>query len=285
MNRHNKKRNVGIMYELILRHISSKLIEGDKKNAKKATNLLEKRFGKNTELYREFRLFNALIKTSVDSTEIAAAILTESKHAARRLNSKNLKKEKSDLIREINYVIKDKQFYYRTIPTYRQYANIQNMIYEWQKGDNSDLKKMVELEQKALDYLMEAKDCKTLASISSDLDKSDSNVLTQKIMTQKINEKYSGMTYDQKEILKAYALYGKEGEDQDTLVKFLKEKKNNALDTLVSFNSQNDNKYIEGKIKLVESKINELDIADLNDTTIVRFLTLTELVREIKSGE
>ena len=104
-------------------------------------------------------------------------------------------------------------------------------------------------------------------------------------MTQKINEKYSGMTYDQKEILKAYALYGKEGEDQDTLVKFLKEKKNNALDTLVSFNSQNDNKYIEGKIKLVESKINELDIADLNDTTIVRFLTLTELVREIKSGE
>ena len=31
--KHNKKRNVGIIYELMLRHVSSKLIEGDEKAA------------------------------------------------------------------------------------------------------------------------------------------------------------------------------------------------------------------------------------------------------------
>ena len=60
--KHNKKRNVGIIYELLLKHISTKLLEGNKKDAKIATRLIEKHFKKGTELYKEFRLFNALVK-------------------------------------------------------------------------------------------------------------------------------------------------------------------------------------------------------------------------------
>ena len=48
--KHNKKRNIGIMYELLLRHISVKLIENDKKGAEKATRIIETRFSKGTEL-------------------------------------------------------------------------------------------------------------------------------------------------------------------------------------------------------------------------------------------
>ena len=42
--KHNKKRNVGIIYELLLKHISTKLLEGNKKDAKIATRLIEKHF-------------------------------------------------------------------------------------------------------------------------------------------------------------------------------------------------------------------------------------------------
>ena len=98
------------MYELLLRHISVRLIENDRKGALAATRIIEKRFGKDTELYKEFRLFNALAKTSVQNTEIAAAILTEAKNAARRFDQSKIKKEKSMLIRDINYSIKDKSF-------------------------------------------------------------------------------------------------------------------------------------------------------------------------------
>ena len=34
MTKHNKKRNVGIVYELLLNYISSNLIESNEKNAK-----------------------------------------------------------------------------------------------------------------------------------------------------------------------------------------------------------------------------------------------------------
>ena len=102
--KHNKKRNVGIVYELMLRHISNCLIEGDMTGVKKATAILEKRFNNKTELYKEFRIFNAIATSTVKNTEIAAAILTESKNAVSRFDEDALNKEKSALIRDISSI-------------------------------------------------------------------------------------------------------------------------------------------------------------------------------------
>ena len=48
--KHNKKRNVGIIYELLLKYISKNILEGNKVEAKKATRIVESRFKKGTEL-------------------------------------------------------------------------------------------------------------------------------------------------------------------------------------------------------------------------------------------
>ena len=83
-----KKRNVGIIYELLLRSISASLVEGKSDEAQKALNILNRRFSKDTELYSEFRLFKALCEAQVSDTVIAASILTEAKTGARNLNNK-----------------------------------------------------------------------------------------------------------------------------------------------------------------------------------------------------
>ena len=83
---HNKKRNVGIIYELLLRSVSDALIEGKTKKAQNTLDIIQKRFDKSTELYKEFRLFNALAKSTVSNSAIAAAILNEAKSAARKSN-------------------------------------------------------------------------------------------------------------------------------------------------------------------------------------------------------
>ena len=98
---HNKKRNIGIIYELLLRCISSSLIDENKSSAQVALGIIEKRFDKSTEIYKEFRLFNALAKSTVSDTPVASAILSEAKQAARRCNKKQLDREKSLLIRDI----------------------------------------------------------------------------------------------------------------------------------------------------------------------------------------
>ena len=95
--KHNKKRNVGIIYELLVQHITSCIVQGDVKSAKKTTRIIEQRFAKGTELYKEFRLFKALANSTVSDTHIVASILTEAKRAARNIDSAKLDKEKSDL--------------------------------------------------------------------------------------------------------------------------------------------------------------------------------------------
>tara|TARA_R110001592_G_scaffold69360_5_gene212542 strand:+ start:2336 stop:3193 length:858 start_codon:yes stop_codon:yes gene_type:complete len=285
MTKHNKKRNIGIMYELLLRHISVRLIENDRKGALAATRIIEKRFGKDTELYKEFRLFNALAKTSVQNTEIAAAILTEAKNAARRFNQSKIKKEKSMLIRDINYSIKDKSFYYRSISEYRELANIHNMIQEWQKGDTSDLKKMVMLEQSALNHLIKQKSEISLDNLETKSKETNSDVLIERIMTEKINKKYADFSDSQREILQKYALYSSDTGRHEDLKRYLNTQKASSLKSLKNFGGINENSYLSKKIDLVENKINNLDVTILDDATISKFLTLTKLVEEINLGE
>ena len=78
---HNKKRNIGLMYELLLRYISSSLVEDKKKDAQTALDIVSSRFSQDTELYKEFRLFNAIANSTVSGPHVAASILYEAKEA------------------------------------------------------------------------------------------------------------------------------------------------------------------------------------------------------------
>lgn len=281
-HRHNKKRNIGIIYELLLRHMSSAVIEGNKNAMKIATNLIERRFNKNTELYKEFRLFNAIANTTTKKTEVAAGIIRESKQSCRNINIEKLNKEKSDLIREINYEIvpKDENFYYRNIPNYVDLANIQLAINEWKKLDTSNLKKLIEIEEKIINFLSQEKTITSYDEENSFLQESKANKLVYKIMTEKINDKYKDMCIDQKKILQAYALGTK---NQNYLEKILAENKKKCISRIENFQLLNENKYLSKKINEVKDKINNLNPSDINDKSIVRFLTVTKLIKQLES--
>ena len=237
-NKHNKKRNVGIIYELFLRHIGSLLINNQKKDINKATKIIEKRFKKGTELFKEFRIFNALINSSIKSEKLACNLINDSKILARGINQKKLQREKSFLIKEINHILNDKKFYYRSIPNYRQYANLQNLINEWH-DKKSSLKSTVEKEQKVLTWLLrEDKNIKT----NIDLSASESNSLIVGIMTEKINKKYSKFSKSQKEIIQNYALY--KDHDEEKFLNYLSNKKELTLKEVASYKAECDNKVL-----------------------------------------
>ena len=151
---HNKKRNIGIIYELLLRSISSSLIANEKDRAEKALKIIENRFDKSTEVYKEFRLFNALANSSVSDSSVVAAILTEARQACERCNVEKLDKEKSILIRDINYNLKDENFYFRRIPEYKSYATIQTLLNDWRSKDKAPLTRIVEYQSKVAERLL-----------------------------------------------------------------------------------------------------------------------------------
>ena len=275
---HNKKRNVGIIYELLLRHVSSCLIEGKNKEAQKALDILQKRFSQDTELYKEFRLFNALVKSTVTNTSVAAAILTEAKSAARRTDSQKLDREKSFLIKEINYSLNDSNFYKRHVPNYKTYASIQVLLNSWRKKDASDLTQMVIYESKVIDHLLSEK--KDTEILEEQVDP-DVNVLVIKILTEKFNKKYGEkLNEEQKELIKFY-VFSLEEETQETLSGFLTELKSQTLEKVIKFKDTTDNDVILEKIDEVRNKINNLPTEEIDDQSISRYLAVSRLSYEL----
>jgi hypothetical protein len=277
---HNKKRNVGIIYELLLRYISNNLINDDKKSAQSALRILEKRFHKSTEIYREFRLFNALAKSTVSDSAVAAAILTEAKGAARRADKGALNKEKSLLIRDINHILNDSSFYYRRVPEYKTYATIQSLLNDWRKLDEADLLKMVELEGKMVEWLLSEK---TDESLDENIDP-NVDTLVVRIMTEKINSKYKNkLNEDQRNIIKSY-VFSLSSDNGKSISQKLDNMREDTVNQLYKFKKMTDNKYILEKIDRVENSILEVSIDNVDDAVISKFLVISQLQNEIKEA-
>jgi len=275
---HNKKRNVGIIYELLIRAVSAYLVEGDKTKAQSALDTLSKFYNRNTELYKEFRLFNALAKSTVNDTSIAAAILTESKNATRRFDAIKLDKEKSALIKEINYALADIDFYHRKVPDYKVYATIQNLLNVWREGDKSNLTEMVLIETKMIEWLTSVREAEI---INENIDK-DVDSLVVKIMNEKFNDKYADkLTSSQKNLINEY-VFSLQNDDGLSIKSKAIKIQNETLSEIAKIKKNEKNSIILEKTAAVERKINEINFLTIDDDKLAKLMTLTQLVNELR---
>ena len=273
---HNKKRNIGLVYELLLRSISSSLVEGDQKKANLSIEIMKKRFAPGTEIYSEFRIFNAIMNTTVTNTSVAAGILTEAKNAIKNIDYEKLYVEKSKLISEINKQIKDNNFFKRKVPNYKQFATVGTCINHWRKGDMSNLSQQVINEQRLIEFmLLEKNDIPEIQEMTDD----NANNLVVKIMTEKINNNYKDLNLEQKRILREYAVYG--SSDIDQFESFLNEIKSKSLKSLDSLKQKTDNKVLLSKIDAVRNKIKNLAENNINDVEIAKYLKISELKSQL----
>lgn len=279
---HNKKRNVGIIYELLLRSISASLVEGNKKKAQDALDIISKYYDKSTELYKEYRLFNALVKSTVSDTPVAAAVLSEAKSAARRFDLRKLDHEKSLLIRDINHNLQDQNFYHRRIPDYRYYATIQNLMNEWSIGDRSDLVKTVTLEGQVVHWLLKEK-----VELEFENEKPNMEVdgLVVKIMSEKFNQKYGNkLNESQTQLIRDYIFSVENNQEKDFLDQLV-DLRERALDKLGTLKLKTENTILQERIPLVEASLRSITLENLDDETISKFMTVSQLVTELSEEE
>jgi len=275
---HNKKRNAGIIYELLVRAVSAYLVENDKAKAQVALNILSTHFNKKSELYKEFRVFHALTKSTVQDSSIAAAILSESKQSSRRIDSHKLDKEKSSLIKEVNYTLKDPDFYYRNVPEYREFATVQSLINAWREGDRSNLTEMVILESKMVEFLTGSKpQIQEEVEVNPDVD-----ALVVKIMNEKFNNKYaSKLTKEQKDLIQDY-VFSLQSNTHEFISERARSIQISAVERLRELKKAEKNTIILEKIDNVMNQVNNIDFTTLNDEKIARLMTLNQLISEIK---
>ena len=274
MAKHNKKRNVGLIHDQLVRYASEKLIEGDEDRTDTALEIIRKNFQKNSELFLEFRLFNSLIHTRVPSRDIARKIIDESRIACRNHDAKKLRSEKSSLIRDVNHHLNDKDFYNKKSPEYRVFSTVQALLNEWRGASKLSPAEVVAYESGLENWLIREQSRDTLHKTVN------ANPLTLNIMMDKFNKKYSSVLNEQQAKLLEHCLSG----DNDLIVEQLHRIKTSAKTALASFYNKCNNKVLNEKRDLVTDRIEKLQLMP-TEISISKALVLSELISELESED
>ena len=118
--RHSKYKNTGILFELLVRQITADTLDGKDSPVK---DLLKKYFVK-TELGREYKLYETLLKKTTLTETKANIIVNTLIESSKTLNRGTIKRQKYNFIKEIkdHYNISD------NIISRRRYTT-DNLIY------------------------------------------------------------------------------------------------------------------------------------------------------------
>ena len=274
---HNKKRNVGIIYEQLVLRMSKALVENDKKTFSITKNLIKTHFMKSSELYREYRLINSLATVNITETSVVPAILDETRKATWKINNRRLEVEKSKLIRSINENF-GKSFYSTRISNYRELATIDILLKEYRKGRNADHSTILEFSDKVTSILLSEKKNTDINSLKDP--KIDNLVV--KIMNEKYSKSYSkSLQKDQVELINEWTSNG----DTSKLRAMLKSSKIMALSYIEDYKNKCDNSFLGSNIDKVKLKVESANFGEtLADSDIIKAMTMQEIISEL-SGE
>lgn len=285
-SKHSKKRNVGLLYEFLVRLISKSLVEGDQQKSTDALQTLKRFFKPESELYKEFRLLHALMKTEVSNTTVAASIIAEAKNASRQHDSEKLDREKSFLIKHINHKLnEDGTFWDQPIAEYRMLATVQTLINDWRLGDGVAMQRVAQYEDQLTKWLTEAR---VKPQVHEELAGTPGeNRLVFKLMMKKLNEKYSlALSNDQRSILKEYVFMVTTDRDVTNLRNKLQELRTSALKSLNGYMASTSlNTYMQEKLTETRDAIEAETLQEIDDSTITKFMLYMKLISELDSKE
>lgn len=269
---HNKKRNIGIIYEQIINYVCNRLLEEDKNNAEAAINIIKKHFTESSQLRKEYKLFKALSETQGVSGQLATQIITEAKKACNHMfDNKILEEEKSYLIKDLNYSFGKGVIFEEKVTHYRKYATIQTLLNEW-RSNNSSFDKTTTYEIKLHESLTQEKIIEENNFVPQKVDK-----LTYKIMNEMFDKKYKSQLNDtQKEII---GLYIKDNNEK--LTQKYQAVKESCDFLLENYVKKCNNEILKDKYLSVKSNINNLDVNDTTKENLQKFLTIGRLKEEV----
>lgn len=197
--KHSKFRNTGLLFELLVRQITSDTLEG--KNSA-AINILKKYFV-NTELGKEYKLYEQVTAYKNLSEAKAEMVINTLVETSTKLKRSEIRKQKYNLVKEIRDSYNVEKFFKAKVNNYKVFAALNNLI-ENQSSDKVAPDTVINNKITILEHL-------TKTSVVAPADElmeeykgygKDIRILTYKMLLEKFNEKYDHLTVKQKEVLR-----------------------------------------------------------------------------------
>ena len=197
--KHNKYKNTGILFELLVRKITADTMSS---HDSKAVSLIKKYFV-NTELSRENKLYQSISKSQNISEAQAESILSTILEVNKTLDRNKLAKEKYNLIKEIkaNFDIDD--FFKAKISNYKLLSSTYTLL-EANLTPTQNLDDILSSKMNILEHIAQTNAISVPQPTVSEFETLDkgTRALVYKIMLEKFNDRFNILSDDQKDVLK-----------------------------------------------------------------------------------
>lgn len=282
--KHSKFRNTGFLFELLVRQVTSDILNNRKGIAE---NLLKKYFNSKTELSNELKLYQFIVSEKYNNENRAERFVDAVIESRKKLDEKKILKEKYNLIKEIkdNYSIDE--FLRSQIPNYKVLASVYKIFeYKINESQNYDPKDFVNTKYTIVEHLTNKNQIvKEIneSTITNQLKKEDKEIqiLSYNLLVESFNKKYSNLNDKQKSLLKEYI---NSFTNSDNLNSYFTKEIKSLLKEFKKVNETIKDKVT--KIKLSETINQLLKIAKINkvkDNHITSLMMCYELQKELNN--
>lgn len=271
--KHSKYKNIGLIYELLTRALSSEVIHEDKLDSIRSIKILKKFFFENSILKKELLLVKSLIDEKFADKKTAEKFVNLVTATYKKFNSKKLTEQKYKLVGTIAKYYDVNQFFKTEIPNFKLYSSIYKIL-EYQETNNP------------ADYLR-SKDVivehiiSKLPTIEKDEIKERINSLPKDIrliayrkLINKFNSANKTLNENQKLLLKKFI-----ENDKDSFKKYIKEQFSTVKNNLKIMTALNLSQQVKMQkvYDLFEKKLNKNDNLQVDDKDLYVMMKLYEI--------
>ena len=278
--KHNKIRNTGLLFEFLLRQITCDVLN---KNNGHAVRIVKEKFNENTELGKELALYNILITKKFKSDAKADYFINEVMKARANLNNSALRRERYNLIKEIQSNYNLQKFMSSKVPNYKTYASIYKLFEYNTLSPDEKTESFFNIVEHVTTNDKSIKLSETVKTLPDD---EDLRILTYKTLLEKFNQKYTKLSGAQKNLLREYI---NNISNTNSLKDTLKEIVMGLKQDLKKHSKNLQDKVVKIKMNEAIKSINKFcglnDKSDIvKDEYVIQTMRYLELVKEVKKS-
>jgi hypothetical protein len=281
MIKHSKYKNTGILFELLVRQATSDLMSNKDPKAVK----IFKKYFTNTELGKEYNLYNTVLNAPKLSEGKAQMMVTTIVEQAKKLDRTKLDKEKYNLIKEIKKHYDLDNFFKAKIDSYKVYASIYTLVESYVSNETSDTKQIITNKLTLLEHITKEvlTERKVASKVVQEFMKEDKEIriLAYKFLIEKFNSKYAALSAEQKDLLKEYINNVSETKQLRT---YLNSKLADVKTQITELKENTQDKVVQIKLNEVLNFIKPIGANEsIKDEVLIGLMQYYQLISELKA--
>lgn len=277
--KHNKLRNSGLLFELLVRQLTTDTLNNKDSNTVK----ILREYFHNTDIFKEYQIYTTIAKARNLTESKAEVLINACVESYKKLSKSRLREQKYKLVAAIKENYNVDEFFKAKVDNYTVLASVYNLL-EMHAADSIDVQDYTRCKTTLLEHItskkVSDKDAILEEFVSTD---EGTRALIYKMTLNKFNERYSNLNESQKNLLKEYinniSTSNRLKEYCNEQVKMIKEE----LKTIVNTTSDQVRKV---KLQEIAKLINEVPSdKTITEGDVSNILNYMELIKEYHAVE